>query len=296
MKKFQKPWTDKEVQYLKDHTDRSIGQLARELGRTYSAVKNKLKRDGIENISNGRQYIPTGVSWSEEEILFLRDHCVSMSFKEMAGVLGRSESSVRNKIVKSGMLDIPKNRTYWSGEEERFLEETYAMKGAEYVAKKLGRTVSSVRHKAQRMNIPSIETDALDLRTVANAFQSDISVVKRWMEKYGMPYTLLDYTKKRRNNRIYRIDAEKFWDWAEKHKDVINWSKYKAGYILPEPTWAIYAKIESKAAVNSRKSFRPSEIRRIKKLKERGVPTKRIAEMYGRSIESIKHVYRMPQS
>ena len=257
-----------------------------------SAADDKLSREKIQNVSVGRKYIPVGNMWSEKEVAFIKANHEKMSFKELGDILGRSESSIRNKLIKTGTINPTKTHKYWSKEEKEFLEENYSKKGVDYVAKKLNRSVESVRHKAMSMRIYAKETDALTLRTIADSFQSDVSVVKRWISKFDMPHEILSYTKKRQTNRVYRVDSEKFWAWAEKHKDVINWSKYDIGSIIPEPTWAVYAKIESKSPVNSRKSFKTSEIKKIRELKARGVPIREIAEMYGRSIESIKHICR----
>lgn len=177
-------------------------------------------------------------------------------------------------------------RTEWTKQEERYMERYYLCYPVEKIAKKLGRSVVSVKHKAARMGLNHY-TDSLNAKAVARCFNSDVSVVIRWIEKFDLPCRKI----KCKTQTRYVIDTEKFWKWAENNKGIINWGKYELMSMCPEPRW-LEEEIQNYTTTKSRKKFTQQEIVEIKNLLHRGLNYKEIATQMGRSYYSINHLCR----
>ena len=175
-------------------------------------------------------------------------------------------------------------RTEWTKQEERYMERYYLCYPVEKMAKKLNRSVVSVKHKAARMGLNHY-TDSLNAKAVARCFNSDVSVVIRWIEKFDLPCRKI----KCKTQTRYVIDTEKFWKWAEHNKGIVNWSKYELMSMCPEPRW-LEEEIQNYTTTKSRKKFTQQEIVEIKNLLHRGLNYKEIATQMGRSYYSINHL------
>lgn len=177
-------------------------------------------------------------------------------------------------------------RREWTEWEEQYLKKRYLSQPVEKTAKKLNRTETSVRRKAARMRLNHY-TDELNAKTLAKCFNSDLSVVVRWIEKFDLPCKIVECKTQTR----YVIQMDNFWTWAKQHKDVINWSKYNSCSLHPEPVWLRNEVLNYKTP-NSRKRFTDEEIRNVKWLLKRGLTYKEIAEETSRSYNSINHLCR----
>ena len=173
----------------------------------------------------------------------------------------------------------------WTEKEVAYLEKYYEKVGTEFIAKKLGRSKISVRKKAGKIGYNAYICEKLYVRTIARCFHSDPSVIYRWIDKFGLPFT-----KVKRGEMICKlIDVDKFWKWAEVNKELIPWSKYEEHSILPEPLWV--KNIVQKKPVKNRTKISCIEIQRVIYLKEKGYSYQQIAEDIGRTIYSVKHIY-----
>lgn len=177
-------------------------------------------------------------------------------------------------------------RKEWSESEEALLRRKYQYQTVQKTAQMLNRSVCSVKRKAAKMGL-SHYNDKLSAKTVAQAFDTEISVVKRWMDKFGLPSKKVN----RGTHYTYYIDVKDFWKWAEKHKDTINWSKYELKSLVPEPEWVSEAVLNYKV-VRHRQKFTPDELARIKFLICRGKTYTDIAKEMQRSYYSISHIGR----
>lgn len=174
----------------------------------------------------------------------------------------------------------------WMPEEELYMERYYLLRPVNKIAEKLNRSVSSVKHKAARMGLNHY-TNSYHARTIASCFKVDFLVVKRWIEKFGLPCKTLKCS----NGTRYMIEADDFWNWAEKHRDIINWSKYERLSMCPEPGW-LEDEIKNYATPKSRVKFTEQEIILVKGMLHRRLGYKEIAAQTGRSYYSISHLCR----
>lgn len=87
-----KVWTESEIEFLRKNYKRGPLWISKRLDRTVYAIKDMMKRLGLVT-RNIRK-------WQDDEIVFLEKNCDKLSIQDMADQLGRSYSSVRNKIIE----------------------------------------------------------------------------------------------------------------------------------------------------------------------------------------------------
>lgn len=174
----------------------------------------------------------------------------------------------------------------WTESEERALRNRYQYQTVQKTAQMLNRSVYSVKRKAAKMGL-SHYNDKLSAKTVAQSFNTEIRSVKRWIEKFGLPSKKVNHG----THYTYYIDVEDFWEWAEKHKDTINWSKYELKSLVPEPEW-VNEIVFNYTTVRHGQKFTPDELARIKFLICRGKTYSEIAKEMQRSYYSISHIGR----
>ena len=231
----------------------------------------------------------SGRKWTDEEIEYLGYVAGKQSYKTIAKILNRSEESVKHKVYTLDLQEkISFDRKAWTDEEIEYLRKSYRKKSVRYIADKLHRTESSVKHAADRYGIIDANPDGISLNTIAKAFDSDLSMIKRWVNKYNMPVS----KKKIGKGIYYYTNGEDFWKWAVKHKDIVPIKRYKKLSILPEPDDVFKIEDWVDKPYNHRKPVTKTEIDFIITLKKNGMTRKDIAKRIGRTEMALKHILR----
>ena len=174
-------------------------------------------------------------------------------------------------------------RREWTAEEEKYMNKYYLRQPTKRTAKALDRSIESVRKKAIQMGINSYYDGYLSAHVLAECFSTNTQVVKRWVEKFNLPAIKVKEAKRIR----LQIDPEKFWKWANSHRDVINWSGYDLCSILPEPRWVEFEQARYKTKRHCC-NFTENEVVQIKHMLHRGMAYKEIAAALGRTERSIE--------
>lgn len=175
-------------------------------------------------------------------------------------------------------------RKEWTEYEEMYMQRRFLYQPVKTTAMKLNRTEASIKHKARDMGL-SHYNDAFNAKSIAKCFNSDVSVVIRWIKKFNLPCKKVDCGSQTR----YVIDEKDFWKWAENNKGIINWGKYTRLSICPEPEW-LQDEIKNYKTKRHRERYTEHEIILIKNLLHRGLSYKEIANQMERSYEGIKHM------
>ena len=93
-KRSNKRWTDEEIAFMKDYYGiLPPKEIARLLGRSYNAVRNKAVELGLTK----------NCDWTDKEISLLKALYGRMPASEIAKLLGRSEDAVYHKAMKLGL-------------------------------------------------------------------------------------------------------------------------------------------------------------------------------------------------
>lgn len=224
--------------------------------------------------------------WTPQELSYLKAHKTD-TIASLATTLGRSESSVRNKLKRLGYIKTHPNRS-WSKEEEEYLYRYYGRYSVSVLANHLHRTNAAVKHKAESLGLV-VYSEYWSLKLLSHAFQVDIRVLHRWHDKLGMPWSASSHN----GHMYYRVDEEAFWKWALLNKEEISWHKYIPGSLSGEPSWLPSVIAGSAIPRRNRESYTPSEISQIRSWHHDGVAMEVIAGRTGRSVEAIKHVLRV---
>ena len=117
---------------------------------------------------------------------------------------------------------------HWTQEEMEFLKENYGSKTNKSIAKKLNRTEGAVVYKVAKMHLKKEYGEMLTFNQLAIALglQSSYSHVKSKLIKNGF-----------RTNCENKFTINYFWSWAEKHKQILNFSKFEKNLLGIEPKW-----------------------------------------------------------
>lgn len=208
------------------------------------------------------------------------------------GTIGNMQHCIYKENCSGGFGSQMKTETMWEEDEITILEESAGFQSIESIARKLNRTPNAVRSKLNRLGITSIrELDgSMSLMQLAQALGVSRSVVERWIEEKNLPAMKKNYYYYKRNKvKHYSIYPDEFWEWAENHKDEINFAKIKRHTILPEPDWFEEERIKDLSKPkNANKNWTPSEDEQLLFLYKAGRSYSYIANHFGRSVRSVQ--------
>lgn len=127
----------------------------------------------------------------------------------------------------------------WTHEEIEYLKENWGTKSVPALAEKLGRSQSSILVRKERLHLGTfldnhpngaVSLSAL-FRILGKRYSSYIMI--SWVEQRGLPV----FHKKVRNCNFRMVDLDKFWKWAEKNQDFLDFSKLEPYALGAEPEW-----------------------------------------------------------
>lgn len=127
----------------------------------------------------------------------------------------------------------------WTAEEKDYLESHWGVKSLPTIAKELGRSVNAIKIKAQKYGLGAF-LESGDYVTLSQLFAavtgSDKAYsykMKSWVENRGLPV----HTKRVDSCSFRVIKIEEFWEWAEKNRSFLDFSKMKPLILGKEPDW-----------------------------------------------------------
>lgn len=118
-----------------------------------------------------------------------------------------------------------------------YLEDKWGVISIPTIAENLGRTVVAVKEKANKIGLgrhlhSGTEITVNELAKALGKGTSYGWISDRW-GRYGLPIKF----KKCISKKYKVIDIEDFWKWAEKNKDIVDFSKFEKGMLGVEPDW-----------------------------------------------------------
>lgn len=127
----------------------------------------------------------------------------------------------------------------WTKEECEYLDENWGVISIPSIAQNLHRSVTAVKIKASKKHLgPVLENgDYISLNqlivAVTGLKQSNTYHMTSWVEKRGLPVH-----KKKVNQCTFRVVyIEEFWEWAEKNRSFLDFSKMEPLILGKEPAW-----------------------------------------------------------
>ena len=125
----------------------------------------------------------------------------------------------------------------WTKEDVAFLSEHWGSMDYKRLAARLNRSPRAVYLKGWKEDLgdPFLAADGISVNLLPEIFKvSYYRIFKVWIEKYNMPYKEKCFNSGR-PIKIFRIDE--FWKWAEKHRDMIDFSCLDKNILGAEPPW-----------------------------------------------------------
>lgn len=125
----------------------------------------------------------------------------------------------------------------WTPEEVAYLEESWGMTSIPTIANKLGRSVEAVTLKAYRLGLgrhihSGTRITLVQLCKALGNKNFYNNARTRWIP-LGLPVRYQRVI----DSKFAMIDIDDFWEWAEKNKDIIDFSHMEAGALGREPAW-----------------------------------------------------------
>jgi DNA-binding CsgD family transcriptional regulator len=124
----------------------------------------------------------------------------------------------------------------WTAEEVGYLTDKFGVYSYNKIAKELGRTVDAVKCKLRSLKLGRVSenNDFITQNTIVLSLNIDAKTFRYWKNKHGLKMNKRNFTQ---NQPIWYIKIEKFWEWAEQHKELIRWDKFETGNLGIEPSW-----------------------------------------------------------
>lgn len=127
----------------------------------------------------------------------------------------------------------------WTKEDDSVLQENWGLYSIPALAQRLNRSVTAIKIRASRLHLgPALlGTEYVTLNQLHIAFTGNAGgsgyIVKSWVENRGLPV----HHKKVVNNSFRVVKLSEFWDWAEKNRTFLDFSKMEPLALGAEPDW-----------------------------------------------------------
>lgn len=126
----------------------------------------------------------------------------------------------------------------WSETEEIYLMEKWGQISIPTIAKNLGRSVNSVLIRANRLKLGPhlMGGDYISANQLMQALKGQMFSTyykTSWIKNRGLPV----HTKTVNKCRFKVVYLDEFWEWAEKNRSFIDFSKLEPFSLGKEPKW-----------------------------------------------------------
>jgi hypothetical protein len=124
----------------------------------------------------------------------------------------------------------------WTNEDIQYLQDSWGTVSIKGIAKTLDRSVNAVKLKAQRIGLidPRFSFEGITVNQLAAALNITYSLLKHWIELYDFPAKKKVFCQ---SSRVLVVQYSDFWKWAEKNKQMIDFSKVEKNILGPEQFW-----------------------------------------------------------
>jgi plasmid maintenance system antidote protein VapI len=154
-------------------------------------------------------------------------------------------------------LNEKKEQHNWTSQEEELLVELYPTTTAREIAKILNiDSIQSIQKKATRLGLKKRSKGKayINSNNFAKLIKVHPKTILKWVKDEGLPCRRVD--KGYKDKTVY-INVRNFWLWAEKHKDLLYFSKIEPNVLAPEPKWVKKARLADEKIVKKQNNTRP---------------------------------------
>lgn len=128
--------------------------------------------------------------------------------------------------------------TFWTEEELEQLQEYWGTYSTPTIAKKMGRTVDTIRARAAQLGLGR-QIDNSDLVSLNSMLvELGLKNSRGWYAKKLIDAGLPIHTQRVDKKSFRMVDIEEFWEFIEKNKHLLDFSKLEEHTFGCEPKWA----------------------------------------------------------
>lgn len=228
-----RPWAEWEIQYLRDNWPQtSEAEIATALGRTCQAVSIKRRLAGIEI---------DPADWTQEEDAYIRENWRQQTEEEIGSALNRAPHAIHWRGVSLGLIrrTRPEIKRTWTTEENEYLAENWGVVSVKTMCKRLNRTEASIVTQKNKLGLGAFldSGDYITLNQLLSAVTGSTKAysykMTSWVKNRGLPV----HNKLVNNTRYRVVYLSEFWEWAEKNRAFIDFSKMEPLPLGEEPDW-----------------------------------------------------------
>lgn len=185
----------------------------------------------------------------------------------------------------------------WTEEEIIYLENIWGKYTISQVAHKMGRSVTAIKIKAGRMSLGYSYYYGNDISILQLITALGIkSSYGQFIEMINLYSDFPVKIRKSDNNEYRMINVDDWWLWSKKHKNILNFSKFKKGMLGKEPEWVDIKRKADKinpSKTNHNKPWTKADDNLLKsKLKQYKYTYKDLSEYFNRTEAAIKRHIR----
>ncbi len=133
----------------------------------------------------------------------------------------------------------PLGKRTWTSADESYLKDSWGVVSIAGIAKHLNRTTNAIKIRAGRLGLGAFleRGDYITLNQLLIAVKGTNAggnyVLKSWAQNRGLPI----HTQRRDKTRVRIVYLEEFWEWAEKNRSFLDFSKMEPLALGAEPEW-----------------------------------------------------------
>ena len=130
-------------------------------------------------------------------------------------------------------------KNYWTQEQIDYLQENYGKYSLPTLAKNLGKSVVAIKVMRQRLGLGPflMSGEYISLNKLLLAVGGGSSTynykITSWVKNRGLPV----HTKEVEKCSFRVVYLDEFWEWAEKNRSFLDFSKMEPLALGEEPLW-----------------------------------------------------------
>lgn len=165
-------------------------------------------------------------------------------------------------MARGCFVEAENAKKKWTEAEEEYLQEAWGKSSLKTIAKNLGRSEDAVIVRINRMGLPPglqngerISWNQFVIALCGTNHGS--SYLKMRLEREGFP-THRQIIRGTNGFRFTTVDIDEFWEFAERHKELFDFSRMERYAFGFEPEWAtLKRRIDTERLRNGRKNNDP---------------------------------------
>ena len=280
-------WADWELRYLRAHWPAmSDAEIGAKLGRSATAVQIARYKNGIR---------ADLAEWAAEDDAYIIEHWRDQTCEQIGQEITRTPHAVYQRGAALGLHKRGPNKNgkrTWTEKEEDFLRENWGHMTVGGLAKSMKRSNNAIIVRAARLGLgPYLESgEYVTLNQLIQAITGHNAhsyTLKSWVEQRGMPV----HYKRIQQKSVRVVYIEEFWEWAEKNRSFIDFSKMEPLALGMEPDWVPEQRRKDFAAfaIQRKDPWTPADDSRLRMLlKQHRYGYMELSEMLHRSAGAIQ--------